>query len=374
MSSSPRLITVPFVLVTVAVFLGAMSPNLSLLASRYLDLRGYTPDQIGLVMGSFAVGSLPTMLAVGRIIQRGRRSLVLAAGCLVGGTGCVLFELAGSVPGFAAARVVQGAGFAAVLVSGSAYVAEQAPVERLAEALGLAGVLTLASQAVAPALGELLVGEVGWPWLFRAGLIAGGIGAVTAAFLPGLPPAEPADPTAARVSARQPLVAMFLAGFGFGAVFSFIAAYAPRAGVMRVAPFFGAYVAAAISTRLTLGRLADVYGRRAVAVPALVSHSLALVALTAFGAMWQLVAIGVVYGLSHGVYYPALQAMVVDRAAPDARSRAVASTNLAFGGGVFAATWALGYVADLAGYPVIYAIAACMGAVAAGTVWSDGAS
>jgi MFS family permease len=371
--SSQRLITVPFVLVTVAVFLGALSPNLFVLASRYLADRGYDPDHIGVVMSAFSIGSLTMMPWVGRIIQHGRRALVLCVGCAVGGLGCAAFELAGDIPGYFAARLIQGAGFAAVLVSGSAYVAESAPRERLAQALGFAGVLTLASQAAGPAFGELIVDHAGWPWLFWSGAIAGALGAGIGAFLPAIRDGDRNGDDAATpaVRARGAVIAMGLAGFGFGAVIGFIAAYSDDAGVGKVNPFFWAYVAAAVTARLTMGHLADRFGRRATAAPALVGHAIALAALSAIGATWHLVAIGAVFGLSHGIYYPSLQAQIVESARHDARSRAVAASTLAFGGGVFAAILGLGFVADALGYPAIYLLAAGAGVCAAATVYAD---
>ncbi|RMH44461.1 MAG: MFS transporter [Deltaproteobacteria bacterium] len=368
---APRLVTRSFVLVTVAVFLGALSPNLFVLASRYLARRGYDPDAIGLVMAAFMVGSLSTMAWVGRVIQRGHRALALAAGCAVGAAGCALFERADALWGFVAARVVQGSGFAAVLVSGSAYVAEIAPPARLAQALGFAGVLTLAAQAVGPAFGEWIVAAAGWRWLFWSGSIAGVAGAALGALLPPIRDGQRAGaaaPPAARATAA--VVAMALSGFGFGSVVGFLAAYADAASVGAVSPFFTAYVAAAIAARLALGHLADTRGRRATATPALVGHSMALAVLAALSSPWQLVASGGLYGLCHGIYYPSLQAQIVERAPADARARAVATSTLAFGGGAFCAQLGLGVVANAWGYPAIYAIAAAAGVAAAGAVWS----
>jgi len=369
---SQRLVTVPFVLVTMAVFLGALSPNLFVLASRYLANAGYDPDEIGIVMSSFMVGSLSTMPWVGRIIQHGRRATVVVIGCLVGGVGCLLFEQASTLPGFVAARIVQGCGFACVLVSGSAYVAEIAPPARLAQALGFAGVLTLVAQAAGPAFGEFIVEAAGWEWLFWSGTIAGVVGAVVGAFLSPIPDREwPASEDRDRVGARAAIAAMALAGFGFGAVVGFIAAYADDAGVGKVNPFFIAYVIAAVFTRLGLGHLADRHGRRATAMPALVVQSVAFVLLSMVTESWHLAAIGGMYGLSHGVYYPSLQAQIVERAPANARSRAVAASTLAFGGGVFTAILGLGFVADAFGYSTIYLIAAGAGGAATIAVWMD---
>ena len=83
----------------------------------------------------------------------------------------------GSFLNVVAARVVQGCGFACVLVSGSAYVAEIAPPPRLAQALGFAGILMelgLPPDRLVKAvfgfnlgveLGQLAVVVLAWPML-----------------------------------------------------------------------------------------------------------------------------------------------------------------------------------------------------------------
>lgn len=87
-----------------------------------------------------------------------------------------------------------------------------------------------------------------------------------------------------------------------------------------------------------------------MARPALVGHALALIGISQLGVTWHLIAIGAIYGLCHGVYYPALQALVVERAG-GARSAAIAASTFAFGLGLVAAAFGLGPVARAWGYP-----------------------
>jgi MFS family permease len=361
------LLSVPMVLVGGTLFLGALVPNLFVLAPRYLASAGYDAQQIGVVMGGFNVCALLVQPLAGWLIERFGHRRVLIIGCLVAGAGSAVFEAAGSLPGYTGARALQGAGFAAVLVAAAAYVAEIAPPGRLAQALGISGVLTLASQACGPALGELLEQQAGWSWVFRAGA-AGGLGGALVA-LALAPAARPEGPPASgRVSAWPILVATGLAGFGFGAVWSFLADYAARVDIPRVTWFFAPYVASAISTRLFLGHLADTAGRRAVAVPALLGHAAALAAMAALGSTWHLIAVGLLFGLSHGLYYPTLQAMIVERGGEE-RSRAIAASTFSFGLGIALGAFGLGVVAKVAGYPPIYLIASGAGIAAAVVVW-----
>jgi MFS family permease len=127
-----------------------------------------------------------------------------------------------------------------------------------------------------------------------------------------------------------------------------------------------------VSTRLLLGRLSDRIGRRQAAVPALAGHALILLAMARLSEPWQLVVIGLVYGFCHGIYYPTLQAMIVERSG-GRRSRAIIASTFAFGFGVILAGVGLGQVAHAWSYSVIYPIVSVAGLAATLLVyWGDG--
>ncbi|MCB9565045.1 MAG: MFS transporter [Kofleriaceae bacterium] len=362
----PRLWSRGLVIVSAVLFLGAMLPNMFVLASRYLGARGFDEQAIGQIMGTFNLASLAGFLLAGRLTARVGHGVTLALGCVVASIGGVVFEASTGFAGLAAARGLQGLGFSAVLVGAAAYVAESAPLPRLGQALGIAGVLTLSAQAAGPALGEALRDLAGWTWVFRVGAIAGLGGAVVAL---ALPPVRRSDDDGDRAprSARDVLAATALAAIGFGAMWTFLADYARQVHISRTTYFFVPYVLAAVSTRLFLGALSDRVGRRQAATPALVGHAAILIVMVVLSAAWQLVVVGLVYGLCHGIYYPTLQAMIVERAG-GRRSRAIATSTFAFGAGVLIAAFGLGPVARAAGYPTIYGLASAAGLAAAALI------
>lgn len=367
MSDPPgRLWTPALVRVTVTLLLGAAVANLFVIAPRFLGAAGYDKREIGIVMGAFNVASLIGFPLIAPLVARFGYARVIAAGCAVCAVGALAFALAGDLPGYAAARAVQGLGLAALMVGSGSFVAEIAPPGRLGEALGVSGILTLVAQAIGPALAQVIHDHAGWVWVWRAGIASGLAAAVVALGLPTVPRAEVA-PAGARGAAAIALIATALAGIGFGVIWTFLADYGPRVGVPVVTGFFAAYVAAAVSTRLFLGALSDRIGRRRAAVPALVGHTLALVGMSRLGAPWHLIAIGLGYGLCHGIYYPTLQALTVERAG-GARGAAVAAYIFAFGAGIVIAAFGLGPIARAYGYPTIYLCAAGAGLIAAGLV------
>jgi MFS family permease len=344
------------------LFLGAMVPNLFVLTSRFLGGRGFDEQEIGIVMSAQNLTALAITPAIGWLVARLGHARALALGCAVTAAGAAVFLVADEVVGYAIGRALQGLGFSAVLVGGAAYVVEIAPPARLGEALGVSGVLTLAAQAVGPAIGEAIL-ALGWDALFGAGVVFGFAGAAVALRLPAARHHHEAGAIVPASPAAAILVAIGLAGMGFGAIWMFLADYVHDVGIARTTWFFVPYVIAAIATRLFLGDLSDRIGRRQAAAPALAGHALILFGMAVVSAPWQLVGIGLIYGLCHGVYYPTLQAMIVERSG-GRRSRAVAAATFAFGAGVIVAGVALGAVARAWGYPAIYPIASAAGVVA----------
>jgi MFS family permease len=358
-----RLLTRPFVLLIIAVCLGAHAVNLFVLAPRHLRGLGLGEASIGIVQGAFPLASLVAMLLLPRIVERFGRRRTLVGGMLLCAAGSLSFLVAADLALLVPARAIQGMGWASVLVSSTIITSEIAPPGRLGEALGIAGVLTLLAMAMGPLLGEALVAwgersahDPPFASLFvAAGLFALAGGAVGRS-LPetgGTRRAEPRDTPRFRPTWTL-LAAFFGAAMGFGAVVSFLADYTHLVGVASMAPFFQSYVAMAIGARLTLGSLSDRIGRKAVIVPALLVQGVALGGLAWLKEAWLLWPLGVLFGLAQGLYYPALQALIVERSPADVRPRAIASSNFAFAAGMALSAFTNGAFAARAGYPAVY--------------------
>ena len=324
-------------------------------------------------MGAFPLASILAMPSIAQLSDRAGRRAPMLLGMLLCGAGCAAMIPATTLAAFVAARVAAGVGWAGVLVGGAIYTTELAPPGRLAQALGVAGILTLVAMAVGPSLGELLVARVSFDVLFAvaAGLCAAG--ALVAAALPGKATTVAASRGGLSFAPalRRPLVVTFLVSAGFGAVVSFLADHTALTGAGGVAGFFNAYVVLAILARLVGGSWSDRHGRLRVIVPSLVGQALALGALALLDAGWQLLPAGALFGFSHGMYYPALQALTVERAPAARRARTVASFNFAFSGGIAASALLNGLVAERFGYPAVYLSCASAALVSAALLASE---
>jgi MFS family permease len=379
------LLTPPYVLLCAGVCLAAHAPNLFIVAPRFLRAMGQDERHIGMIMGSFPLASLVAMPLWARIAERHGARFLLTVGAIGVAVGCALFEVAPDVPAWMGARALQGLGWSGVLIGSSLAASSLAPPGRLTQALGLAGVLTLVAMAMGPLLGEALVTHARWPWVFRTAALAALAGAVLTSRLPRLRargasiepttaavPGAFADARGERAARWRPLAAMVLVATGFGAVVSFLADHSHLVGGFGVSAFFDAYVAAAIVVRLGCGRLPDRVGAHRVLVPSFVGQALALLALALFGARWQLVPAGALFGVTHGLYYPTMTALVVKRASAARRARAVASVHFAFSSGMVLAAFAGGALASALGYRVVYATTAALATIGVAIAFVDG--
>jgi predicted MFS family arabinose efflux permease len=262
-----------------------------------------------------------------------------------------------------ALRMVQGVAFAAVVISASTLVTDDAPPEHLGRAIGLFGISILSMHALAPALAEEVALRFGWHAVFW---MAAGSSLVCLAATPFIH-----DPRHARAAEgapgiievmRRPRtlrvgVVVALTGAAFGAMMTYPQAFALALGRSHVRGFFVAYALAAVAVRLGFGGLADRLGRRPVSLGSLAAYGTVVLAMAWLRPAW-LEPLGFFFGASHGLFYPAYNALADEEAGPGERGKVMALFNGAFNLGNSGATLGLGFVAESLGYPAVFWIAA----------------
>jgi len=326
---------------------------------------GAGPDDIGFVVGILGLATVACTPLTGRWIDRAPCRHAFVAGALVMGASALGFLAVGSVGALLGVlRVLQGASYALVVTAVGTLVSELVPAARLGQALGLSGASMLVMNAVAPALVEPLAAAAGWQPVF---VLAAATALASAALATRV--AEPARPARDRslpagllAVLRRPLgchyaIVIALAGAGFGAVMTFEPPYVLALGADNVRPFFVAYAAAAIGVRLTIGHLPDRLGRRRAALGSLAAYGAAILALAGMRPETAPL-LGAVFGAAHGLFFPALNALVVAAVPRAERGRIVAIFTGAFSLGLWAGASLLGLVAARAGYPAVFVLAA----------------
>lgn len=326
---------------------------------------GAGPREIGAVVGVFGFATVAVTALSGRWVDRVPRHWAVAAGAALMALSALGFLGVHSIGyAMAALRVLQGASYALVVTAVGALVADLVPGEHLSHALGLSGSSMLAMNAIAPAVVEPLADAAGWPAVFLVAALAAAAAAVLAAgVVEGERDAAATASTPGMLAVlRQPLALQYagvigLAGAAFGTVATFEPPYVLALGATQVRGFFIAFATSAIFVRLFFGSLPDRCGRHRVAVASLSVYALVVLGMAAAGP-GGIEILGAVFGLAHGLFFPSLNALVVTAVRPDERGRIMAIFTGSYSLGVWAGTTALGEVAEQAGYPTAFTLAA----------------
>jgi MFS family permease len=337
------------------------------LLPKYLASElGAGPASVGLLQAANGLSAFVFMFACGILVDRFGRRRFLTAGAALMAVSSFGFLWVDSIgPLIYALRVLQGLAFSMAFVGGATLAVDQAPPERLGQALGFFGLTMLSMNAIAPVVTESLAALQGWPAAFGWAALGGAISVVLSRFVHEKPREHVSSDGLAGLLrvARRPAqvraaIVILLVGGCFGCLFTFHQLYALELGMPNVRVFFVAYACAAIATRLGFGHLGDRYGRSLVASLMLVLYSIgafSMIALAEIG----LAPIGALFGFAHGLFYPTYNAEVVDGAEENERGKIVALFQGWFNAGLTAGAFLLGFVAEIWGYPAVFVVAGC---------------
>ena len=376
-----------FLKATATSFFFFASLNCFFLLPLHVQRLGGTEVAVGIVMGIYsAVGILCQPLVGPWVDAVGRRPFMLLGTALVV-LSSFLAVVAAGVGTLGVVRALQGLGFSAFFVANYSYVLDLVPVARRGWALGIYGLSGMASTALAPLFGEMVIRRFGFRPLFVAcGLLA----LVTGAIVWTLPERERVDvPTVPAFTSlrtmledlrhRHMVIAVFF-GLGSGTVFAFLPTFGESIGVRTLSPFYIAYACAAMVVRVVAGHWIDTRGRRAVIVPSMFMQATGVGLLSALAVLIPrvrglsplpvLFASGLVGGTAHGFLYPGLAALVADQAHEARRGTVIGVFSAVFLVGNSGGAFLFGHVAHHLGYGVTWG--ALAGLLLAGAVLSHG--
>ena len=226
--------------------------------------------------------------------------------------------------------------------------ADIAPSDRMAQALGLFGAANLGMNAISPTIAELLSASAGWRYVFIASASAGLVAALLSTRLREPPRHVPRVDEVRIPILGGPLLRVYgttaLMTAAFTALFTLHQPFALELGVTEVRSFFIGFAIVALTVRLGGGRLIDRFGVLRSSIVALVLYAAVPPMLGILGPE-HLFEIGAMMGLGHGIAYPALTALAIERADASSRGMVVSIIHGAFNGGHAFFAYALGWAA-----------------------------
>ncbi|HEY9647620.1 MAG TPA: MFS transporter [Chroococcidiopsis sp.] len=346
--------------------LASLLPTLPL----YVSEIGGNSQDIGIVMGCFAIGLLLFRSWLARLADLRGRKLVLIIGMVAVAFAPLGYLATHSIPLLMAVRAIHGISIAAFALAYSALVVDVSPPESRGELIGYMSLVNPTGMALGPALGGFLHEWGGYTPAFWAAAVMGMVGLVCT-----MQVRESGEHLTRKASDQQsagqfwlmlgspririPAVVLFLIGLAFGGLTTFVPLLFKQVQVdLNVGLFYTAAAIASFGIRLITGRASDQYGRGPFITVSLVMYMGSMVFLwQATNASTFLLA-GVLEGAGGGILIPMMAALMADRSYPDERGRTFSLCMVGFDLGIAVAGPCLGAIADATDYRFIFGLAA----------------
>ncbi len=165
--------------VCIGAFMGQLDASIAQLVLPTLQRSFHASlTAVSWVALSYLLVLAATLPIFGRLADIYGRKLLYTAGFVVFILGSGLCGLAPSLPMLLAARVLQALGAGLLQANSVAIVTAAAGPEHRGKAIGIQGAAQALGLSFGPALGGLLIQELGWRWVFWINVPAGLIGAV----------------------------------------------------------------------------------------------------------------------------------------------------------------------------------------------------
>lgn len=334
-----------------------------------------TADGIGRVSAIAGVASVLAVPFVGASIDRYGRRRFVSIGSLfqaVTALGFIWIDRVG--PFLYALRLLHGLSFTFAFNATGTLITDLTPAARLGQSLGIFGASMLVTNGIAPYLLEPLADCCGWSSVFVVSGLASLLATALSFLIHEPQPSYRVDGSSdrPRQSLDRTIIPILfcsaMAGAAFGTLLTFYQPFALEIGIARVSSFFIGFTLTAIFSRVFMGGFADRFGRRRVAFIALILYGCAVMAM-AWLRTGILFPLGGFFGIAHGLFYPALNALAVEKMPAPARGRVMTYFNGAFTFGFSASIVFLGVVAERFGYPPVFIIAGFLAYLAASVLW-----
>lgn len=343
--------------------LASLLPTLPL----YLSTIGSDSQQIGVVMGCFAIGLLAFRAGLSRLADERGRKLALLLGMAAVAIAPLGYLATDSIPLLIGVRAFHGLSIASFAVAYSALVVDISPPHQRGEVIGYMSLVNPIGMALGPALGGFLQGEFGFAPAFMVATVLGGGGLLCIALIRE-PPKAPQGKTAAKPAPafwsllaspriRVPALVLLMAGLAFGTLATFLPLFVQEMGVvLNVGLFYTAAAIASFSIRLITGPASDRFGRGPFITLSLMLYTLAMFMLWRANSPSTLLVAGAIEGAGAGILIPMMAALMADRSTPDERGRTFSLCMVGFDMGIAIAGPLMGAIANVTDYRFVFGI------------------
>lgn len=373
MDDSGRLFSPAFILLSLADLAYFTATGLAIFALPLFVTGpiGSNKAGAGVAFGAFAITALILRPFAGRASDSWGRRPLLAGGAALCAIGLLLHAFSSSLWAVIALRLLLGCAEAAFFVAGFAALADLAPPSRMGEALSYNSLGLYLGLSMGPPLGELLLER----WNFTVTWVGGAVLALIATAIALAMPEtrkKTSQPTApAKLIHRQaiaPSIGFFASLTAIGGFLAFASLHAQGIALTNTSLALLLYGLVVVIGRIAFAKVPDrlpslPLGAAALAVTAAgLGLAAALRTPTGFLCGTVLIALGVTFST------PAFFSAVFATALPSERGSAAGTASIFLDLGLGGGPILLGLVAQAAGIPAAFAVAAAV--ALAGSLWT----
>ncbi len=319
----------------------------------YMRDLGAATSMVGFVSGAFAVTAILVRPFVGPAFDSFSKKRLLMVAMVFICVAMASYSVADSAPAVIAGRLIHGVGMGCTGPLGMAMVSETLPRERMSSGIGIYTLAQASAQAIGPAFGIWLSGQMGFTATFVVTTCCM-IGAlvVVAIFVHDVDhgPRPPYRLSFSRAFDRRafPLAAVImLLVIAFACVGSFNAIYGGLRGVQNIGLYFTVYAVCLLVTRPLFGRLADRLGTAALVVPGCLCFAASFILLSQAQSLPGFLLAAVVGACGFGVVTPLLQSEVFRRVGEERRGSAANTSYLGMDLGQLLGPWLGGHAIEM---------------------------
>jgi MFS family permease len=338
----------------------------------HLEDIGFPTSEIGIIIGAYAIGLLLVRPSLGKMADTKGRTTVLVIGCLVAATAPLGYLVFTKLWPLFLLRIYHGLSIAAFTTAYIALAADISPPAERGEIMGYMSLANPIGVALGPGIAGYFLGTTdSYTAIF---LISAGLGLSSfwlATMIREKPlPMATHPPTSALSSIVQTLLnpalavptgVLFLLGFPFGALHTFIPLYLKSMGnPLNPGLFYTLAAIASFAARFIFGRMTDRYGRGVFIFLSLIGYTASMALLSVANSAPLFLLAALLEGLSLGTLLPTTIALLADRCPPDRRGTVFSIGIAGLDVGLAIASPVFGLFVGRIGYPGIFAIAASL--------------
>lgn len=344
----------------------------------YIQDVGGTTQQVGLVMGCFAIGLLCSRTWLGQIADRRSRKIVILIGTVVAAIAPLGYIFFQSISGLAVTRAFHGISIAAFTIGYSALVVDYAPKEHRGKLIGYMNLTVPLGMGTGPALGGFLEANTSYETLFTVSAICGFLAFIFSSQLQELvnqhqqlveqdltQPVRGFRELISDSALVIPGIVLFMIGLVFGTLVAFLPLYVRDLNLnFNVGLFYTVVAIASFTIRILIGRVSDSYGRGILISFSLAFYVISMVLLAKADSGSMLLLAGIAEGTGAGILIPTVLALISDRSYNNERGKVYALCLGGFDVGIALAGPILGFLESYLSYRGVFGIASILAVIA----------